>query len=192
MIGSMPREGAERLPESAVVDATHRRTLLEYLEPVPTPSGTSSRDLVRRAIDFDAPPRIPYSFFRPLHSDFCELVFVEELLLGAPWGRPRREPGEIYTDEWGVTQKVSGGRWDQVVRHPLADLAEQSDHRLPDADAAARYSRLAPWAERARRAGKYCVGFDPVLLYERSCDLVGFEDLMIAPYAQPAYRAASP
>ena len=38
-------------------------TLLEdYLELVPTPPGVTSREIVRRAIEFDSPPRIPYSF----------------------------------------------------------------------------------------------------------------------------------
>jgi hypothetical protein len=167
------------------VDARREQTILEYLEPVPTPSGTASREIVRAAIEFDSPPRTPYSFYQPLRSDFCELVFVEELLLGKPAGQSRRERGELYTDEWGVRKQVSGSRWDHVVDHPLADLANLDANRFPDVDAPERYARLAPWLEQARQAGKYCAGFDPVLLYERSCDLVGFQELLAAPYTQP-------
>jgi hypothetical protein len=163
------------------VNAEREQTVLEYLEPVPTPSGVSSRELVRRAIEYAAPPRLPYSFFRPLRSDFCELVFVEEAILG----RPGRERGELYRDEWGIVRKVSGGRWDQVVEHPLSDLTRLERARFPAAEVAERTARLAPWVERARKAGKYCLGFDPVLMFERACDLVGFEELLVAPYTQP-------
>ena len=44
-----------------------------YLKPVPTPAGFSSRDIVRRAIEFDDTPRVPYSFIQPLVSDFVEV-----------------------------------------------------------------------------------------------------------------------
>jgi hypothetical protein len=181
MIAAGPPTLGWRPPKSLPVNAEREQTVLEYLEPVPTPSGVSSRELVRRAIEYAAPPRLPYSFFRPLRSDFCELVFVEEAILG----RPGRERGELYRDEWGIVRKVSGGRWDQVVEHPLSDLTRLERARFPAAEVAERTARLAPWVERARKAGKYCLGFDPVLMFERACDLVGFEELLVAPYTQP-------
>jgi hypothetical protein len=167
------------------VDTGLEPLFLHYLEPVPGPSATTSREIVRRAIEFDSPPRIPYSFYRPLRSDFCELVILDEAILGGREGRPRRGRGESYYDEWGVGQRVSGARWDQVFDHPLADLGRLDGHRFPDVDAPERYARLVPWIERAQRAGKYCVGFDRVLMFERACDLLGFQELMVAPYTQP-------
>ncbi|MBM5811075.1 MAG: hypothetical protein FJ191_03810 [Gammaproteobacteria bacterium] len=156
------------------------RLLRAYLAPTPLPRGSTSRDLVRRALDFDAPARIPYSFWHPLRSDFCELTFVEEMLGTGP-ARPR-EPGRPYRDEWGVGLRVSGGRFDHAVEHPLADLdpAALAAHRFPDPAAPARYAPLERWIAAARRAGKFCVGFDPVLLYERATELAGFETLLTA------------
>jgi hypothetical protein len=50
-----------------------------YVKPaVPTPPGFTSREIVRRAIEFASPPRIPYSFMQPLKSDFVELAVVVE------------------------------------------------------------------------------------------------------------------
>jgi hypothetical protein len=167
------------------VDAELEQILLGYLEPLPAPRGMNSREIVRKAIEFDSPPRIPYSFFRPLRSDFCELVILEEAILGGIAGRPPGRVGEVYRDEWGIGRKLSEGRWDRVLDHPLANLERLDGYRFPAVDAPRRYTRLAPWVERARRAGKYCVGFDPVLMFERACDLLGFEALMVASYTQP-------
>ena len=162
------------------------RILRAYLAATPLPPASTSRELVLRAIGFDSPARIPYSFSRPLRSDFCELAFVEEMLGTGPV-RPR-EPGVGYRDEWGVGLRVSGGRFDHAVEHPLADLQPETlaAHRFPDPAAPARYAALVPWVEAARRAGKFCVGFDPVLLYERACDLAGFESLLTAHFGRAA------
>jgi hypothetical protein len=161
--------------------------IARYLEPTPLPPGTTSQELVRRAIEFDGPPRIPFSFVQPFESDFCEMVVVSALL-GRPsgaGGRRSERIGEIYYDEWGVGQEVTGRGWDHAVDHPLADLGKLDAHRFPGVADAERFDPLRPYAPRARAAGKYCVGFDPVMMFERARSLVGFEELMIAPYEQP-------
>src|SRR3989304_4592634 len=57
-----------------------------YAKAVPTPPGFTSREIVRRAIEFDGPPRIPHSFIQPLEAD------VTAVAAGARGdaGRPRR------------------------------------------------------------------------------------------------------
>ena len=164
------------------------RVLGAYLATTPLPPGSPSRDLVRCAIAFESPARIPYSFSHPLRSDFCELAFVEEMLGTGPM-RPR-EPGHRYRDEWGVGMCVSGGRFDHAVAHPLAELRPETlaEYPFPDPAAPQRYEPLARWVEAARRAGKYCVGFDPVLLYERASDLAGFEALLTAHFDRARLR----
>jgi len=158
--------------------------LSDYTRPVPTPAGMTSRELVRRAIRFEDPPRIPYSFVVPLESDFFEVILADRLSAERGPDRPT-ELGAIYYDEWGVGQEVTGRGWDHAFEHPLADLSQVDDFPFPDLAAVDRFERLRPFIEEAARAGKYVVGFDPIMAFERMRSLVGFEELMVAPYIQP-------
>ncbi len=159
------------------------RTWLEaVLAPVAVPPGSTSRELVRGAIRFERPPRIPYSFKIPLGTDFFELAGLERLLDRA--AEALQPVGTEYTDEWGVTCRRTRFSWDQAIGHPLADLANVGGYRPADVAALQRTRRLEPFVRRAQQAGKYVVGADPVLLYERVCSLMGFEAAMTAPYLQ--------
>jgi hypothetical protein len=159
--------------------------LAAALAPQPAPNGASSRDIVKRAIEFARPPRIPYSFAKSLGSDFFELAELERLLDRCQAGAERR-PGGAYCDAWGVRHEVAEGLFDRVVEHPLADLARLGDYRFPEVAAPERLERVAPYVQRARSAGKYVVAGDPVLLFERLRSLMGFEALLLAPSVQRA------
>jgi hypothetical protein len=156
------------------------------LAPVPTPVGTPSREIVRRAIEFEQPPRVPYSFIQPLESDFFESAVLTAF--GGP--RPRlpkprdAKLGCFYRDEWGVGWEVTTRHWDHAIEHPLADLAKLADYAFPGIADTERFDWLGPYLERARAAGKYVVGFDPINLFEQLRSLMGFEELMLAPYTQ--------
>ncbi len=78
-----------------------------YVKPVPTPSGFTSREIVRRAIEFDDPPRVPYSFVEPLESDFVELAAIVAGATGSAEDVPVPK-GEMVFDEWGVGWRSSG------------------------------------------------------------------------------------
>lgn len=155
------------------------------LAAAPAPEGFSSREIVRRAIDFEGPPRVPYSFFNPLQSDFFEAVALDVVRNPPSRGGKAAEFGGVYHDEWGVGWEVTRRAWDHAIDHPLRDLRKLRDHRFPDVTARERFEWLAPYLERAQRAGKYVVGWDPIHMYERMRGLMGFEDLMLAPYVQP-------
>jgi hypothetical protein len=152
------------------------------LEPTPTPLGMPSREIVRRAIEFDQPPRIPYSFFMPARSDFFELAALEAAVKSRDRRASGLHAGGAYRDEWGVFQERTGYSWDRIVDHPLKDLRDLAAYQLPDVAAPQRFSWLTPFVERAHQAGKYVVAADSVLMYERLQALMGFEQLMIAPY----------
>ncbi|MBW2062144.1 MAG: hypothetical protein JRI95_11370 [Deltaproteobacteria bacterium] len=156
----------------------------EYLKPRPTPPGMTNRDMVRQAIEFDDPPRIPYSFVIPFQSDFFEVIVADALLRGSRWHKPRKK-GDVYYDEWGVGQKVTGREWDHAFDNPLQDLSKLNEYKFPDVAGSKRFDQLKPFVEQANQAGKYVVGFDPIMMYERMRALLGFEELMIAPYTQP-------
>jgi uroporphyrinogen decarboxylase len=151
--------------------------LATYLRPTPSPTGLTSREIVRKAIEFDNPPRIPYSFVDPLESDFFELA----VLAGAD-GVARAAKGEMVFDEWGVGWRGSGRHWGHAEVSPLADLSALADYRFPQVLSDQTRGLLKGVAETAGKAGKYVVGADSINLFERLRSLMGFENLMIAAY----------
>jgi len=155
------------------------------LEPQPAPAGMNSREIVRRAVEFDGPPRIPYSFMVPMKTDFFETGVLEWLQRGQEEPGSTSQLGDVRYDEWGVGWEVTTRWWDHSFHHPLRDLGELGGYRFPDVAAPERFAWMAPHLERARQAGKYVVGHNPIGMYERMRHLIGFEDLMIAPYTQP-------
>jgi len=157
----------------------------KLLAPVPTPAGMDSREIVRRAIELECPPRLPYSFVVPLETDFFETVALQHLREPVGSGRTKGEIGDLYYDEWGVGQEITKHSWDHVVDHPLCDLHVLADYRFPDVTDVERFGWMRPYLQQAREAGKYVVAADPVMMYERMRTLMGFEELMLAPYTQP-------
>jgi len=155
------------------------------LEPQPVPPGMNSREIVRRAIAFDDPPRFPYSFMLPMKTDFFETGVLEWLERGQQKPESPSQLGDVHYDEWGVGWETTKRWWDHSFHHPLQDLGELGSYRWPDVAAPERFDWMAPHLERAREAGKYVVGHNPIGMYERMRHLIGFEDLMIAPYTQP-------
>jgi hypothetical protein len=157
-------------------------SLQGYLEPVPTPAGFTSREIVRRAIEFNGPPRNPYSFIEPLESDFVELVAVAPGNVDIS-GVPK---GEMVFDEWGVGRRSSGTLWGHAEVHPLHDLSALDGFRFPEVTAAERFTTAAALAKAGNEAGKYVVGGDPILGIERLRLLVGYADLMVALHTERA------
>ncbi len=157
------------------------------LAPTPTPAGVTSREIVARAIEFRSPPRVPYSFIGPLETDFFESAILPAV--GDPQGSGGKPEGlgfgETYRDAWGVLWEVTGRIWDHAIEHPLADLSELDRYRFPELVARERFEWMRPYLQRARRAGKYVVAFDPVNVFELARSLMGFEELMMAPYTDP-------
>jgi len=151
-----------------------------YVNPVPTPPGFTSREIVRRAIEFEGPPRIPYSFIQPLESDFVELAAV------APGDADisRVPKGELVFDDWGVGRRSSGTLWGHAEVHPLQDLSTLDSYQFPNVAARERFAAAAALAKAGNEAGKYVVGADPIMGIERLRLLVGFADLMLALYTQ--------
>ncbi len=160
-----------------------RSLINAYSMPMPAPEGCTNRDIVRQAINREAPPRIPYSFVHPLKSDFFEtavLRFFMELE-----DKNSRVIGEEYCDEWNVVQKVTGRDWDHAVSSPLADLSALESYNMPKVDAPKRFEIMKPYIDLAHDQGKYVLADDTIFLFERAKLLMGFEELMMAPYSQP-------
>ena len=148
-----------------------------YLEPVPTPPGFTSREIVRRAIERDDPPRIPYSFVDPFESDIAEVSYLP--LFSSVGYVPK---DEIKFDEWGVGWRGTGRFWGHADVNPLADLSALSGYRFPEAITPEGWAHVAAFVVAANRTGKYVVGADPIGSYERLRGLMGYENLMLAMY----------
>src|SRR3990172_288043 len=100
------------------------------------------REIVRRAIEFDRPPRLPFwqhwnhkmpGFFDDVHNI---------------WEMDRQQSGWFFdnpvADDWGcgwstTDQKNIG----QVTEHPLADWSALDHYRPPDPRNPFYYDRLA-------------------------------------------------
>ncbi len=98
----------------------------------------TGRELVRRAVLFQNPDRVPWDLPEPWGSDFLHV---------GPDGDPDWEPGVDGEDEWGcVWQKdPSGKTMGQVKVHPLGDYSLLDGYRFPNYDLPVRY-------ESAKRA----------------------------------------
>lgn len=156
---------------------------IRELKRVPTPRGMSSREIVRRAIEFDDPPRIPYYFL--YHPSATDMIVIGPLDAASNASGASRglKNGETYIDKWGITWETTGHYWDHAVEHPLADLGSLESYKPPEL--LTSLNPIEIFAKIAHRSGKYIVGYNPVLMYETMRSLMGFEELMMAPYTQP-------
>lgn len=156
----------------------------QYIQPVPTPAGLTSYEIVRRAIEFADPPRVPYSFIEPLQSDFIELAAAISAT-----GRLNMyavPKGEIAFDEWGVGWRSSGRFWGHADVCPLADLSALESYQFPQVITDEQIAFVKLMIDAGTASGKYVVGADPIGMYERLRSLMGFENLMVAMYADRA------
>ncbi|MFX1515726.1 MAG: uroporphyrinogen decarboxylase family protein [Promethearchaeota archaeon] len=158
------------------------KSLYGSLKKVPTPKDISSREIVSKAIEFQNPPRIPYClFFHPTRGDIFDLGFIGKWLRPS---KPKAKDG-YYFDEWGVKWQITGRWWDTAVKFPLADLSVLPNYQFPNVIPRGMKPVFNTFARVARRRGKYIVAPNLINLYERMRSLMGFEELMIAPYKQP-------
>ena len=156
--------------------------LQAYLKPTPAPPGFTSREIVRRAVEFADPPRTPYSFIQPLESDFAELAVI--LALGDTNNVRNAPKGEMVFDEWGTGWRASGRAWGHAEVCPLADLSALDGFKFPDDIMTERVAATKLVAEMGERAGKYVVGADPIGSGERLRSLMGFESMMLSMYTE--------
>jgi hypothetical protein len=125
----------------------------------------TSREIVRRCIEFDDPPRIGLHFdVSPLDgrtwplTDFAFVRYADDPDVERP-------PGQC---EWGLRRETfdpTGENMGQVKVHPLGDgwhLME--DYPFPDFSKPVRYAHLADEVARFHAEGKYVRGPVPALM----------------------------
>ncbi len=142
---------------------------------------TTSKTLVKQAIEFRNPERVPYNFdsnrtpvIVEKYGDDFEWVFSQE----DPDFKPRVKRDDCYENEFGVVYERFGKAFGEAKEYPLADPASADSYRLPDFTKPERFLEL----ERIVRdqPDKYILGMFPHFLFLQMIDLFGFENLMIA------------
>jgi uroporphyrinogen decarboxylase len=131
-----------------------------------------SKEIVRRAIEFRHPPRLPFwqhqVDFAP--DDVCDI-----------WEMDRAEAGWFFDncamDDWHCGwRRTEEKNMGQVVEHPLADPAALTRYRPPDPKNPYYYDRLGPLLDEA--GDRYVVVTSHFHLIERLHMLRGFAPTM--------------
>jgi uroporphyrinogen decarboxylase len=141
-----------------------------------------SREIVRRAIEFERPPRLPFwqhwnRKMPGVPDDICNI-----------WEMDRSEAGWFFDnpvmDDWGcgwnATETKNIG---QVVDCPLADWSRLNHYRPPNPRNPFYYDRLGPLLDAA--GDRYVVLTAHSLLFSRLHKLRGFAATMEDFYAEP-------
>ena len=141
---------------------------------------TTSKELVRKAIEFKNPERVPYNFdsnrtppIAEKYGEDFEWVFARV----DPDFKPRIDNAEYYEDEYGIVYRRSGATFGEACEHPLADIAAVDRYQLPDFTTPARYEEMDRIVRD--RPDKYIMGKFPHFLFQRQLDFFGFENLMV-------------
>ena len=138
-----------------------------------------AREIVRRAIEFDHPPRLPFwqHAMESVPDDVCDI-----------WEMDRAKAGWFFDratwDDWGCrwarTEKNNMG---QVVESPLVDWSALDDYRPPEPTDPFYFERIEP---ELRKAGdRYVVVKSHFSLLERLHMLHGFAETMQDFYLEP-------
>ncbi len=137
----------------------------------------TGRELVRRAVLFEGPERVPRALPDPWGDDFASVG------AGAD---PSWKPGVEGEDEWGcVWEKDPEGRtMGQVKVHPLSDYAMLDDMVFPDYTLAARYESTAE-AVKGNSEEKFVLADIPMSLIHRLEYLRGHVEAWTDQYDHP-------
>ena len=124
----------------------------------------TGREVVRRAIGFESPGRLPRSFPEPYGSDFVSVAMDP-----SPDARP-----PSGWDEWGVVWASTGiSRLGQAKEFPIRDWSDLASLKIPDVKDPKRWNTVKGARERA--AGKFLIA-SGISLYERLSFLRGMEN----------------
>ena len=150
----------------------------------------TSREIVKRAIHFQDPPRIPYNYDSnrtPVTEHFYGDDFIwcfldplpnQNLKYDVFTAEEKREKN-TRVDEWGtVWQTMGDGSMGEAVKYAYEGLDEYADRPLPDFLHPARYETMKKITQE-NKGEKYLMGMLPHGLFQCMIDLFGFEGFMM-------------
>jgi len=133
----------------------------------------NSREIVKRAITFDNPPRLPMKFDIVGVND-CYDVWTDDPS-GWSWQMGAGRTYDEWHCGWDVTDVSNTG---QVLEHPLADLSKLPDYAWPDTAGPERYASFPKQMEGAGdKFVMFCFGQG---IWERLHMLMGMDRAMLA------------
>ncbi len=138
----------------------------------------TSCEIVKRAIEFRRPPRLPVWFSSLGINDFCIVPFRYQ-------NRGKFVDGSrVGVDEWGcVWVKSEFENMGRISESPLKDLSDVGKLRFPDLSREERYEDVARAIED--NPDKYiCIGVWNTI-FERMHYLYGFERTLVDLYLKP-------
>lgn len=140
------------------------------------------RELVRRAIEFDDPPRLPFwqhwNHKQPeFPDDVCNIWEMDRSQAGWYFDRPGLDD---WGCDWSTTELANMG---QVTGCPLADWSALDRYRPPDPRNPFYFERLEPLIAEA--ADRYVALTAHSLLFSRLTKLRGFAAAMEDFYLEP-------
>ena len=138
-----------------------------------------SREIVKRAIEFNSPPRLPFfqHEFKDVPDDVHDI-----------WEMDRAQAGWFFDnagmDDWGCLWEITDVKnMGQVVKHPLADWSSFANYQPPNPLNPYYYERVEPLLKEAN--GRYVVCTNHFTLLERFHMLRGFAPAMEDLYLEP-------
>ncbi|HIQ22691.1 MAG TPA: hypothetical protein EYH34_15810 [Planctomycetes bacterium] len=139
-------------------------------------------EIVRRAIHFQCPPRLPFW----QHWNHKLRQFPDDV--HNIWEMDRAQAGWFFdspgTDDWGCAWQTTAQRnIGQVAGHPLEDWSRLAAYRPPNPRNPFYYERLGPLIDQA--AGRYVCLTAHGLLFSRLHMLRGFANTMEDFYLHP-------
>jgi uroporphyrinogen decarboxylase len=138
----------------------------------------TSREIVKRAIHFQNPPRLPMAVNETTITDITALRFrVPETF------KPARNEVDEWGCEWVKTEVKNSG---QCKGHPLLDLRRLDRHPLPNYADETRYLGAEAVLQQLEATGCYITCLIPKLLLDPMLNLHGFENCMADFYADRA------
>ncbi len=139
-----------------------------------------SVDLVKKAIEFRGPERVPVSFTQfktpGFTTDFPK-VYGEDFhfVMGSAFNFNFISETQ-YIDEWGCIWETFGDTMGEVKTHPLKEWEDLEKLKIPDLENPARYENQKPMIEQNQ--DKFKMGAIAFVLFERMHHLRGFQQLM--------------
>ncbi|MCX7805785.1 MAG: hypothetical protein N3A38_11430, partial [Planctomycetota bacterium] len=130
----------------------------------------TSKEIVKRALRFDRPPRLPVRFECFGRNDTASIP----LKVAASF-----KPEVEGQDEWGcVWEKTAVRNMGQVKWHPVRSVRDIDRIKGPDYDDDSRYADVPAALDRFEADGKYVMSGIFMVLFERMHVLYGFENTL--------------
>ncbi len=124
----------------------------------------TSREIIRRVIEFDSPPRIGLALPEPYDNDLLLCGISQAENFSPPAHKTQGNELRRWEDEWGVV-RASLTDYDngEVVQGAITDWSQLDSYRTPDLGEKARYADMA--REFAAETGKFRVASLPGLIF---------------------------